>query len=508
MKKRLAILLAALTAAASLTACGGSGSSSNNSTQSSAAASAAAEQTTAAAPSAADSAKGSFDGRTDISYMMIYNPDTFDENATLNLTQNTGNLSEWVSPSSVRADDMQADAAYTTKAQQDLKEIVGDADLTDLPTDRAGGLIKTYKEGDTQSFFYNETKGSFTCLYAGNKCNVWMLPADISKKDQAIAIGKEFDANIYDKDVALFGEPRYADEGGKIQIIFEPMEGNLGGYFMPIELFTTPEALYLNLPTTGHNYDHAIIHINSVMLGKGQEVEKLIYSTMAHEFQHLINMSDLFYGNSGKITNTWLNEAMSGYAEEKIYPGSKESEYHDMALMVSERVRHGQSMYNFDNDGEDIGVYGMVYLFSEYLAKNGGEDIFKKIHNAYRTSITDIDDAKAIYDSMPAAFVSEIDAKYAYPASTVSGTKEQEWLSKLIMDFNLDLMAQAQSSFKRLDKNYLLYDQVAPAQLEGGGRIIAPTKSGTFAIPSDAGKPLAYIGLDKDYKPVTDVVYN
>ena len=241
MKKRLAILLSALTAAASLTACGGTGRSSNNSTQSSAAASAAAEQTTAAAPSAADSAKGSFDGRTDISYMMIYNPDTFDENATLNLTQNTGNLSEWISPSSVRADDMQADAAYTTKAQQDLKEIVGDADLTDLPTDRAGGLIKTYKEGDTQSFFYNETKGSFTCLYAGNKCNVWMLPADVSNKDQAIAIGKEFDANIYDKDVALFGEPRYADEGGKIQIIFEPMEGNLGGYFMPIELFTTPE---------------------------------------------------------------------------------------------------------------------------------------------------------------------------------------------------------------------------------------------------------------------------
>jgi len=39
---------------------------------------------------------------------------------------------------------------------------------------------------------------------------------------------------------------------------------------------------------------------------------------------------------------TWLNEAMSGYVEEQLYPGAKESAGHYDAFVESNRIRHGQ----------------------------------------------------------------------------------------------------------------------------------------------------------------------
>ena len=53
----------------------------------------------------------------------------------------------------------------------------------------------------------------------------------------------------------------------------------------------------------------------------------------------------------------------------------------------------------------------------------------------------------------------------------------------------------------------LLYDEINPADIQGGGRVIAATMDGTFEIPDDADYGLIYIGLDADFKPVTGICY-
>ena len=53
------------------------------------------------------------------------------------------------------------------------------------------------------------------------------------------------------------------------------------------------------------------------------------------------------------------------------------------------------------------------------------------------------------------------------------------------------------------DREALLYDSLEPAEIEGGGRIVIATRSGTFSIPKDADRGLVYLGLDSHFRPVT-----
>ena len=52
----------------------------------------------------------------------------------------------------------------------------------------------------------------------------------------------------------------------------------------------------------------------------------------------------------------------------------------------------------------------------------------------------------------------------------------------------------------------LLYDEINPADIEGGGRVIAALKDGEFKFPEDADEGLIYIGLNKNFEPVTGCV--
>ena len=512
MKKVLALLLTAMLAVSAFAGC----------TQSTRSADSKAETETSSemSPKTTPESVRGFSDRDDISYVMIYNPDTFNPNSEINTTLSTGDFSKWIDTGTNRAgDEQQAEPKYGSVAQKSVKELLGGKDI-DFPEDRAGFIQNSYKVGQVKKFNYEETNGEFECMYAGDKCNVWILTSVTAGRDEAEKIGKEFDEKIYDKDVEMFGEPRYADEGGKIQLLFHPMsqEGVLG-YFNTSEILTTTEAIYLDCPVNSLNLDDGYLHINAAMLGKN--LFTIICSTLAHEFQHMINASDLFEGGTG-FADVWLNEAMSGYAEEKLYPGSQKEEGYDLAIDFSGLVRHGQSMYNFNTTDEydmlDVGVYGSVYLFAEYLADRAGEDVFHSIHDNFRQSPASNQismqlpsTAEILAKSVPESFYQEIDEKYTYSADIQLDSKGDEWVSKLLLDFYLTVVASdakapaAFTNFYHID--FLLYDEIGAADLEGGGRVIFATKSGEFDVPANADKPLVYIGFDKDFKPVTDAVF-
>lgn len=95
----------------------------------------------------------------------------------------------------------------------------------------------------------------------------------------------------------------------------------------------------------GINTDHAIININSDMLSEDIE---FVQATLSHEFQHLICATDAFYYAQSPLMETWLNESMSAYAEELIYPGRKEENHYNDVFYLSDSFREGQSLYNFD----------------------------------------------------------------------------------------------------------------------------------------------------------------
>lgn len=277
------------------------------------------------------------------------------------------------------------------------------------------------------------------------------------------------------------------------------------GFFTPLDIFATGEVSDYEVEYYMCNLDHAIININAKCL----DIFDTLCATLAHEFQHLINSTDMIYTYNLNYTDSWLNEAMSGYIEEYLYPGIQKKDGRYIALHRSDRIRYGQSMYNFDCEYTDIGVYGSVFCFSEYLASKGGSNVFKKNHNYWRESYSfTLCEAEALRASVKSSFANEIDSKFNFDSLRFN-SEDEEWMSKLILDFYLCCLKGSSSgvpALKEVSPEKLLYDHMDSAEIEGGGRIIFALNGKTFTVPDDADDGLVYIGLDKNFNPVSIII--
>ncbi len=455
----------------------------------------------------------SFSEADGISYVMIYNPNIYDETETFNDKLNTGDFGDYIEAVVNKADGLEMPelpVVMNPSAFETTKDVP--LDKFDLSGGRAGAFIIPYKVGDTHEFYCGmeqRTLETFECKYAGEFCNVWTYNVNADASDIE-KYGKEFDENVYEKVVEMFGEPRFADNGGKVNLLVYPMDGNTGGFFYLLDLFASGEVTPEQIDAYSVNVDHAIININSLLL----DYEDYMYPTLAHEFQHLICGSNLFENYYGILMKTWLNEAMSGFVEEQLYPGAKDAAGHFEAFTTSSRIRHGQSMYNFDTtltkSEFDIGVYGSVYLFSEYLAKLAGDDIYSKIHSHWRSSSNStLNEAEAIVNAVSPSVYDNINNSVEFGNIAKISDKNEEWLSKLTLNFYLSLLKLDENdpeAYEKVKSQTLLYDEINPADIEGGGRVIVALKDGEFEIPSDADDGFVYVGLDNNFEVITEFI--
>lgn len=450
---------------------------------------------------------------------MIYNPYIYHESDdggnVLSKSLTTGDLSGQIVTGMNRAGGLETNDMPEMISQAQINAGFDDSDV-DRSGVRAGGKDPSYKVGDTHEFYHmnkNVTareKDTFQCIYAGEHCYIWSMNNSISEKD-AKSLAEQFDSNIYQKDVDAFGKARFTDNGGKVNMLFYPMQEGIGGFFCNFDIFSSSECPDVLAEASGYNTDHAIININSDMLGEDME---FVQATLSHEFQHLICATDAMYYADAPWMETWLNESMSAYAEELIYPGRKEENHYNDVFYLSDSFREGQSLYNFDTDHDStIGAYGAVYLYSKYLNDLAGNDVFSKVHAYWRESYSaDVIEAEALMNAVPSSVKKDIDSKYSYP-SALSGrfdTDADQWMSKLTLDYyvkTLDMDFAGLSDVADQAHLLMLYSNAVPADIEGGGRIVVATQNGSYTVPSDADQGLVYIGLDQNFNVVTDPVY-
>ena len=445
------------------------------------------------------------------SFLMIYNPLVFDEYSSENYSTvlYTGDISSQIQTGINRADGLETGNTPNTISQKELNEKLGEVKKKN--PNRSVGMDPVYKEGDIHQFYKPENETidlgnrvltSFTCMYAGEHCYIWDCFGYIDDA-AARSIGQEFDSQIYNVDVDEFGQARFTKNGGKVNILFFPMIDYLGGYFWGGDLFSSSEVSWEVAEAYGFNTDHAIININVKMLSD----MSFMLSTLSHEFQHLICETDSYEKGTDEVLPTWLNEGMSAYAEELIYPGVKWNHHYDVEMYKSENYREGQSLYNF-GDGT-IGTYGVVYLFEEYLRHNAGEDVFSKVHSNWRESPDSTpDQSKLLYNSASSEYRDYLNERYKYPVSLENriGSTEKCWMSKMAMDFYLQALTIELSQNTDACHRAMIYSDPYEQDIEGGGRLIVALKDGTFTIPDSADPGLVYIGLDKDFQPVTDLI--
>ena len=169
-----------------------------------------------------------------------------------------------------------------------------------------------------------------------------------------------FDTLVYPLDVGSFDAPSDIDGNDRVAILFTravneltpPGAGSyVGGFFNPRDLFPRMQPPSLAVCPTSNEGEmfymmvpdpSGTVHGNKFGLGL---VDTLTTSTLAHEFQHLINAGRRMYVNSAPdFEETWLNEGLSHTAEELLY--FRESGYAPRAALTTQAIYTSLPQFN------------------------------------------------------------------------------------------------------------------------------------------------------------------
>lgn len=329
-----------------------------------------------------------------------------------------GNKTGWVSHTSPRS--AEEDYYSTDYFMQELNRKAGLA-LCDSAARSAGGdravangySPRSFKDNDNFYSFTGETNkvgiqgfldaslkynGSHCLVYADNNNTIFNLSDNDYKN-----LGQLFD-RCYEKEVEVLGSPCYEQYNSnfyvacnkKIIILVSDLYGDgegqttpsgTVGYFYQGDLFRD-DFLYKKQKT--HSNQCEIFYIDALFLEKRPG---LAYSTLVHEFNHMINyvvktltkMNDYTYINSKFICDTWFTEMLSMTTEDmfQAFLGIEDKDS-PKSRIPAFGAGYNYGFKNWDklaNNQETVDfIYANTYAFGAFLARNfGGVELISEI---------------------------------------------------------------------------------------------------------------------------------
>jgi hypothetical protein len=281
--------------------------------------------------------------------------------------------------------------------------------------------LSVSSEGESKSFYVSNKSNGFDFIPAtlkkqGEHGNVWIANnvSSITASDAA-ELSDTFDV-IYPLATNLLGyehggglaegEAGYGGIDGdpRIQIlIYFCAEDDVLGYFWAKDEYTQAELNSLPWLRNLKSNEAEIFYINArffdnTSTGSAQNNRKLIYSTLIHEFQHMINFNrKALRQNVPGSSATWYDEMLSMLAEDIIGPLIG-IDVTSSGHPINVRIPLFLGLYwdvgvtEWRSGDEAILSYSSVYAFGAYLVRNyGGPDLLKAMmdnNSVDRTSIT------------------------------------------------------------------------------------------------------------------------
>lgn len=260
------------------------------------------------------------------------------------------------------------------------------------------------------------TKRPATLRAVGSHCYIWVLDSYFAStasgskisSEKAKALAEKFDA-LYPLVRDVFGTESDkmidtsglvdissgSDTGTKVNIVvydiegdYEPgQEGGTLGYFWAKDYYTAAAAKDSGDATIGLTNCGKYFYVDSYFLNEAPE---MLYSTLAHEFQHMINFGQKTMrsmetdqaGSQVLVSQTWSNEMMSMVCEDMVqeYLGVQDKDS-PIARLPGFCQRYYLSGLTDWLGGNSVQVsYAGAYAFGAYLARNyGGKELIKKI---------------------------------------------------------------------------------------------------------------------------------
>jgi hypothetical protein len=200
--------------------------------------------------------------------------------------------------------------------------------------------------GDTRTFKTcsdiecdNFTDVAATAKYVGTKAAIY-LDDNVPQNDPLTGadfqdLGRTFDTYHYPIDTDAFGAESDIDGNGRIVILMtdavnaltpDCANGRVLGYFFGLDLITTgPDAVNSNKGEVFYTLVPSPATAKCSAVSRQQAIQSL-RKTLIHELQHMISWNQHVLIRSGPGEETWLNEAMSHFAEElggRLIPNSE-----------------------------------------------------------------------------------------------------------------------------------------------------------------------------------------
>jgi hypothetical protein len=190
------------------------------------------------------------------------------------------------------------------------------------------------------------------------------------------SIGVTFDTLVDPVDTRYFGAPTDIDGNGRVVIFFTkavndltPASSNsyVGGFFYARDLFptqSTPALEACPASNVGEMFYLMVPDPSRSSAFSKANVTKVVISTLAHEYQHLINAARRLYVNAAaeEFEEVWLNEGLSHIAEEVLFYES--SKLQPRANIDVATVRRSQATVDAFNNFL-IGNFGRYESFLE-----------------------------------------------------------------------------------------------------------------------------------------------
>jgi len=279
--------------------------------------------------------------------------------------------------------------------------------------------------GDKRFFWLNDAERlskwqekQATMAAISNHAEIWIIDeyfddnsaGDIDNKittDQARIMAEKFDA-IYQYTTPIFGfeygsESNSLQTGGvdgnpKMLILVYDIGGNNSltgtiGYFWSKDYYSNE---YLKSMGSSYKSNAAeIFYIDSRWADSRPET---IYSTLIHEFIHMVNFNEKFVKHN-KTYDTWYTEMLAMLGEDIIGPLigiSPEKPAHP----ITARIPYTLGLYSCDPTlWSGTKSYGVTFGFGAYLARNyGGVNLIREIARNDETNIESLSAALSVFN--------------------------------------------------------------------------------------------------------------
>ncbi|GBU28169.1 hypothetical protein R84B8_01727 [Treponema sp. R8-4-B8] len=243
-------------------------------------------------------------------------------------------------------------------------------------------------------------------LFEGVHCKVWAETGGGVSKTQAKYIADKYDKKIYGLMISAFSieNPEYdnrkisdimaladyiGDSDGKLCILlldikddYQPgkNESYIAGYFWNGNFYSSAKV-------PGSN-QRDMIYIDT---NPGMRNIENIFTTLAHEMQHMMNFVTRVERNSDELMDTWIDEGLSSAAE-YIVSGQHSldridwyNKNGDSSINVKGLIDQGNNFFVWGNHTTDrnpypiLDDYATVYLFFQWLRIQKGISVYRNI---------------------------------------------------------------------------------------------------------------------------------